>query len=125
MKLINLLFIVVVVIFCSFKHKETHSMFSSTFYLGFGGYQFNPTDYISGTIISCPGDGRVCSISIPLTDVYTPYEVAALGLPVTYIGFPKVNDFSAGGLGYQIQIALITAGENNLPQKGRIIYEEF
>nr|WP_121269900.1 hypothetical protein [Pedobacter schmidteae] len=85
-------------------------------------YQFDPHNYAPGTVPSCPGDGKVCYIIIPATDLYTSTDPEAI-LDPSLVGRPKVDDFSAVGLGSQIQVALLTPGEVSTPVNGRTIIE--
>nr|WP_162988740.1 hypothetical protein [Pedobacter schmidteae] len=84
---------------------------------------FVPLNYTQGAVAICPADGKVCYIIIPDHDVYTSAEVSAIGLPTSYVGLPKVDDFGTGGLGAQIQAAILAPGEVSTPINGRTIIE--
>nr|WP_121269899.1 hypothetical protein [Pedobacter schmidteae] len=112
--------------FCSFTFDaKGHKRADQAFKLDFGKSNLDPTGYSPGTVIGCPGDGKVCYIIVPDSDIYTAAEVASLGLPTSYIGKPKVDDFNTGGLGAQIQAALIAPGEVSTPVNGRTIIERY
>nr|WP_121269902.1 hypothetical protein [Pedobacter schmidteae] len=118
------LFGLIVAVACVFAfNANAFKRANSSWKIETGLDQFVPTNYTSGTAVNCPSDGKVCYIVVPETDLYTAAEVASLGLPVSYIGKPKVDDFNTGGLGAQIQAALLAAGEVATPVNGRTIIE--
>nr|WP_121269901.1 hypothetical protein [Pedobacter schmidteae] len=118
------LFGLIIAVVCVFAfNANAFKRANSSWRIDFTLEQFFPPNYTPGTTLACPGDGKVCYIIVPETDVYTAAEVSSLGLPTSYIGKPKVDDYATGGLGAQIQAALLTTGEVATPVNGRTIIE--
>lgn len=91
-----------------------------------GSYYDDPVSYTAGPIPTCLSDGELCAIDVPDTDVYTMFEVVALGKPVYYAGKPKVDLNGHLDLGTQLFNAKYTSGETDVTRvNDRLIYEHY
>lgn len=91
---------------------------------------FNPLSYIpyfGNPLTDCPGEGAICVIDIPYSDIYTLAEVNQLGKPQVYVGQPKVdiNTASSTDLSDDIFWALISISDPTYGFNGRVIYEKW